>query len=88
MLLAVNTPVPPVPFSVTFPRPLMVLATVDVPDVLVNDKVEVASVSASVLPAAPKEPPVPMAKVLPALTVVAPANALLLPVKVTTPVPA
>ena len=66
----------------------MVLATVDVPDVLVNDKVEVASVSASVLPAAPKEPPVPTAKVLPALTVVAPANALLLPVNVTTPVPA
>jgi hypothetical protein len=66
----------------------MVLPTVDVPEDSVNNKLAALSAKAKVLPAAPNEPPVPMAKVLPALTVVAPANALLLPVKVTTPAPA
>ena len=79
---------PPVPFWITLPAPLMVLATVEVPDVLVNVRLDAASVSISVPPAAPKEPPVPIAKVLPALTIVAPAKALLFPVRVRMPAPA
>ena len=66
----------------------MLLPTVDVPEVLVKDKFEALSVSVSVLPDAPNEPPVPMTKALPALTVVAPANAMLLPVNVKVPEPA
>ena len=64
------------------------LPTMDVPEASVNNKLDALSAKAKVLPAAPREPPVPMANVLPALTVVAPANALLLPVKVKVPVPA
>ena len=66
----------------------MLLPTTDVPEMLVKDKLEALSESVSVLATAPKEPPVPMASVLPALTVVVPAKAVLLPVKVKTPVPA
>ena len=86
-MLAVSTPVP-APVCETDPGPLMVLPTVDVPEASVNNKLAALSAKARVLPAAPREPPVPMANVLPALTVVLPAKALLLPVKVTTPVPA
>ena len=70
------------------PAPLMALPTVEVlPAAPVNCKVDPVP-KAIVLPVAPNEPPVPMANVLLALTVVVPANALLLPVNVTTPVPA
>ena len=66
----------------------MVLPTVETPDVFVNDRFDVLSVSVKVLPAAPNDPPVPMARFLAALTVVDPANALLSPVKVSVPAPA
>ena len=82
-----STPVP-APECEIEPVPLTVLPTMDVPEASVNNKLAALSAKAKVLPAAPKEPPVPMAKVLPALTVVAPANALLLPVRVRVPAPA
>ncbi len=66
----------------------MVLPTVEVPEAPVNCNWETLSTNVTVLPAAPKEPPVPNANVLPALTVVDPANELLFPVSVTTPAPA
>ena len=78
----------PAPLLLSVPAPLMVLPMVDVPLALVKPTLAVALAKFRVLPAAPKEPPVPMANVLSALTVVAPAKALLLPVRVTTPVPA
>ena len=66
----------------------MLLPTTEVPEVSVkfNDAVLLARLS--VLPAAPSEPPVPILSVPPAFTVVAPAKAVLAPVKVNAPTPA
>ena len=78
----------PAPDCVTVPVPLMVLPTLDTPEIPVKCNWEALSSNDTVLPAAPKELPVPKANVLPALTVVEPAKELLLPVRVKVPAPA
>ena len=86
-LSAVITPVP-APLLLRLPAPLMVLPMVLVPLVLVKATLALALDNTKELPAAPKEPPVPMARLRALCTVVVPANALLLPVRVSVPAPA